>query len=147
MNPQFEDEKPVDPFNLWTGANFKLKIRKVEGYPNYDKSEFDSAGPLFDDDDKLEALWKSEYSLKELIDTKNFRTYDELKRRLDRALGLTTGNAPSNARQQFVEEDDIPVFEPAPPQRSQAARPAPVAASVDNDDEDFEFFKKLAEDD
>jgi hypothetical protein len=147
MNPQFEDEKPVDPFNLWTGANFKLKIRKVESYPNYDKSEFDSAGPLFDDDDKLEALWKSEYSLKELIDTKNFRTYDELKRRLDRALGLTTGNAPSNARQQFVEEDDIPVFEPAPPQRSQAARPAPVAASVDNDDEDFEFFKKLAEDD
>ena len=147
MNPQFEDEKPVDPFNLWTGANFKLKIRKFEGYPNYDKSEFDSAGPLLDDDDKLEAIWKTEYSLKELLDTKNFRTYDELKRRLDRALGLTTGNAPSNARQTYVvDEEDIPSFEPAPQPRAAEARPAP-AASVDDDDEDFEFFKKLAEDD
>jgi len=148
MNPQFEDEKPVDPFNLWTGANFKLKIRKFEGYPNYDKSEFDSSGPLLDDDDKLEAIWKTEYSLKELLDTKNFRTYDELKRRLDRALGLTTGNAPSNARQAYiVDEEDIPSFEPAPQARAAEARPAPAAASVDDDDEDFEFFKKLAEDD
>jgi hypothetical protein len=146
MNPQFEDEKPVDPFNLWTGANFKLKIRKFEGYPNYDKSEFDSSGPLLDDDDKLEAIWKQEYSLKELLDTKNFRSYDELKRRLDRALGLTTGNAPSNARQQFVDEEDVPSFEPAPQARAAEARPVP-AASVDDDDEDFEFFKKLAEDD
>lgn len=147
MNPQFEDEKPVDPFNLWTGANFKLKIRKFEGYPNYDKSEFDSSGPLLDDDDKLEAIWKQEYSLKELLDTKNFRSYDELKRRLDRALGLTTGNAPSNARQAYiVDEEDIPSFEPAPQARAAEARPAP-AASVDDDDEDFEFFKKLAEDD
>jgi hypothetical protein len=147
MNPQFEDEKPVDPFNLWTGANFKLKIRKFEGYPNYDKSEFDSSGPLLDDDDKLEAIWKTEYSLKELLDTKNFRTYDELKRRLDRALGLTTGNAPSNASQAYiVDEEDIPSFAPAPQARAAEARPAP-AASVDDDDEDFEFFKKLAEDD
>ena len=147
MNPQFEDEKPVDPFNLWTGANFKLKIRKFEGYPNYDKSEFDSSGPLLDDDDALEAIWKQEYSLKELLDTKNFRSYDELKRRLDRALGLTTGNAPSNARQAYiVDEEDIPSFEPAPQARAAEARPAP-AASVDDDDEDFEFFKKLAEDD
>ena len=147
MNPQFEDEKPVDPFNLWTGANFKLKIRKFEGYPNYDKSEFDSASPLSDDDDKLEKIWKSEYSLQELLDPKNFRSYDELKRRLDRALGLTTGNAPSNARQAYVvDEEDIPSFEPAPKARAAEARPAP-AASVDDDDDDFEFFKKLAEDD
>ena len=147
MNPQFEDEKPVDPFNLWTGANFKLKIRKFEGYPNYDKSEFDSAAPLLDDDDQLEKIWKSEYSLKELLDTKNFRTYDELKRRLDRALGLTTGASPSNARQSYVvDEEDIPSFEPAPQPRAQEARPAP-AASVDDDDEDFAFFKQLAEDD
>ena len=147
MNPQFEDEKPVDPFNLWTGANFKLKIRKFEGYPNYDKSEFDSASPLLDDDDALESIWKTEYSLKELLDTKNFRSYDELKRRLDRALGLTTGNAPSNTRQAYVvDEEDIPSFQPAPQARAAEARPAP-AASVEDDDEDFEFFKKLAEDD
>lgn len=147
MNPQFEDEKPVDPFNLWTGANFKLKIRKFEGYPNYDKSEFDTPGPLSDDDDKLEAIYNQEYSLKELIDPKNFRSYDELKRRLDRALGLTTGNAPSNTRQQFVDEDDIPPFDPAPQPRAQEARPAPSASSVDDDDDDFAFFKQLAEED
>ena len=63
MNPQFEDDKPIDPFDLWTGANFKLKIRKVDGYQNYDLAEFDSAGPLFDDDEKLEKIWKSQYSL------------------------------------------------------------------------------------
>jgi hypothetical protein len=142
MNPQFEDEKPVDPFNLWSGANFKLKIRKVEGYSNYDKSEFDTAGPLVDDDDRLEAIWKSEYSLKELIDPKNFRSYDELKRRLDRALGLTTGNVPSNA----LSEEDIPPFDIAPQHKAAQPRTQP-AASLDDDDEDFEFFKKLAEDD
>jgi hypothetical protein len=142
MNPQFEDEKPVDPFNLWSGANFKLKIRKVEGYSNYDKSEFDTAGPLVDDDDRLEAIWKSEYSLKELIDPKNFRSYDELKRRLDRALGLTTGNVPSNA----LSEEDIPPFDTAPQHKAAQPRTQP-AASLDDDDEDFEFFKKLAEDD
>lgn len=147
MNPQFEDETPIDPFNLWSGANFKLKIRKFEGYPNYDKSEFDSPSPLLDDDDKLESIWKSEYSLKELIDPKNFRSYDELKRRLDRALGLSTGAAPSNTRQQFIEEDDIPPFDPAPQPRAQEARPAPAASSVDDDDDDFAFFKQLAEED
>lgn len=145
MNPSFEDEKPIDPFNLWTGANFKLKIRKVEGYSNYDKSEFDTAGPLLDDDDKLEAIWKSEYSLKELTDPKNFRTYDELKRRLDRALG----NAQDTTRlsQSLQDEADMPWSEPVPRARATEARAAPAASSVDDDDEDFEFFKKLADED
>ena len=82
MNPSFEDEKPVNPFDLWSGANFKLKIRKVEGYPNYDKSEFDSAGPLSDNDEELERIYKQEYSLTELIDPKHFKSYDELKAKL-----------------------------------------------------------------
>ena len=146
MNPQFEDEKPVDPFNFWSGANFKLKIRKFENYPNYDKSEFDSAGPLLDDDDKLEQVWKSQHSLKELLDPKNFKSYDELKKRLDRALGNTTGAPTGNTRQQFVEDDDIPSFAPAPQPRAAEARPQPAAAA-DDDDEDFEFFKRLADED
>lgn len=145
MNPQFEDEKPVNPFDLWSGANFKLKIRKVDGYSNYDKSEFDSACPLSDDDDKLETIYKKEYSLKELIDPKNFRSYDELKKRLDRALGLTSGAQPSSSSRSFVEEDDIP-FEPSPAPSRTAAAPA-AKAVVEDDDEDMEFFKRLAEDD
>lgn len=146
MNPQFEDEQPVNPFDLWTGANFKLKIRKVDGYSNYDKSEFDSPAPLADSDDELERIWKSQYSLQELLDPKNFRSYDELKRRLDRALGHTTGATPSNARQSLADDDDTPPFDPQPQFKAAESRPAP-AASVDDDDEDFEFFKKLAEED
>lgn len=149
MNPQFEDEQPVNPFDLWTGATFKLKIRKVEGYTNYDKSEFEPAGPLLDDDDALEQIWKQEYSLQELIAPKNFRSYDELKRRLDRALGLTSGANQQNSRQEdrapWDDDDDTaaaPQFKSAPPKSTPAA-----TASSDDDDEDFEFFKKLADED
>ena len=89
MNPSFEDESPVNPFDFWEGANFKLKIRKVEGFTNYDKSEFDNACPLFEDDEKMEELWAKQYSLKEFIDPAQFKTYDVLKEKLNRVLGLT----------------------------------------------------------
>ena len=144
MSPQFEDEKPIDPFNLWSGANFKLKIRQVDGYPNYDKAEFDSPSPLLDDDDRLETIWKSEYSLKELVDPKHFRTYEELQRRLDRALGLTAGPRPSSSSNGLT-EDDIPPFKAEPQQRAAAPKQYPTATTEADDDEDFEFFKKLAE--
>ena len=89
MNPEFPDEKPVNPFDFWEGANFKLKIRQVEGYRNYDKSEFESPAPLFDgDDDKLEALWKKEYSLKEFLEPKHFKSYEVFKAKLDKVLGF-----------------------------------------------------------
>ena len=87
MQPEFEDETPINPFDFWQGANFKLKIRKVDGYWNYDKSEFDSPGTLLDDDDALEALWKKEYSLTALTATDQFKTYEELQTRLDYVLG------------------------------------------------------------
>ena len=90
MNPQFEDEQAINPFDLWEGANFKLKIRKVDGYQNYDKSEFESAAPLKSDDDELEKIWKSEHSLKDLIAEKEFKAYDKLKERLETVLGLTS---------------------------------------------------------
>lgn len=151
MNPQFEDESPIDPFNLWSGANFKLKIRKVDGYSNYDKSEFDSPGALFDDDDKLEEIWKSEYSLQELLHPKNFRSYEELKRRLDRALGVTTGSTPSNSQRNVNEDDsDLPWVEDEKPAPSFKSAPPPAArttSAVDEDDEDIEFFRKLADED
>lgn len=148
MHPQFEDEKPVNPFDLWTGANFKLKQRKFEGYPNYDKSEFDTPGPLSDDDDELERIWKQQYSLKELLDRKNFKTYDQLKERLDRALGNTTGL--NNMKSQWDEdEDDTPSFTSSAPQFKAAEPKASPAAtsSYEDEDEDIEFFKRLADDD
>jgi len=88
MSPEFEDEDPINPFDFWKGANFKLKVRKIAGFINYDKSEFESMSALFDgDDEKLEELWKAQYALSEFTDPSNFKTYDELKKRLHDVLG------------------------------------------------------------
>mgnify|MGYP006279668041 CR=1 FL=1 len=145
MNPQFEDETPMNPFDLWNGADFKLKIRKVEGYRNYDKSEFAESAPLSDDDDNMEAIWKSEFSLAELVAPDKFKSYDELKKRLDKVLS-EPGDAPAK---RYESEDDIPFERPA---ARPAAAPAvgKVAAAPKRkieDDDDLEFFNKLAEDD
>jgi hypothetical protein len=143
MNPSFADEQPTNPFDLWTGANFKLKIRKVENYPNYDKSEFDSPAPLFDDDDKLEAVWKQEHSLKELVDPKHFKSYDELKTRLNNVLVL---NAPAKVRGVALDEEEYKA--PAPTFQASAPAAAPAAKSAaDEDDDDLAFFSKLAAED
>tara|TARA_R100000908_G_C3739032_1_gene136053 strand:+ start:342 stop:1208 length:867 start_codon:yes stop_codon:yes gene_type:complete len=86
--PEFADEEAVDVFNFWEGANFKLKVRRVAGFINYDKSEFDSAAALFDGDDaKLEELWNKQYSLTAFTDPSNFKSYDELKTRLQEVIG------------------------------------------------------------
>jgi len=132
MNPDFEDETPVNPFHLWEGANFKLKIRKVEGYTNYDKSEFDSSGPLSKDDDDLEKIWKSEYLLSEFLDAKNFKTYDELKERLNKVLGLSDSFKPSSS-----------VVEEKAPKKKASAESS--KAWDDGDDEDMSYFNKLVE--
>jgi hypothetical protein len=125
MNPQFEDEKAINPFDFWDGANFKIKIRQVEGYRNYDKSEFESSSQLFDGDDaKLEALWKKEHSLKEFLDPKHFKSYDVLKAKLDKVLGLD-GVAP-------VSKTKAEDFTPR--------------SSPDIEDEELDYFKSLAED-
>ena len=125
MNPEFADETPLNPFDFWEGANFKIKIRQVEGYRNYDKSEFDSPSALSDDDAKLEELWKKEYSLKEFLDPKQFKSYDALKAKLDKVLGLD-GVAPVKTK-----AEDI--------------TPAMTTLSPDLDDE-LDYFKSLAED-
>jgi hypothetical protein len=137
MNPQFEDETPINPFDLWKGANFKLKIRKVEGYQNYDKSEFDSPSALSDDDGKLEQIWKDSFSLKELTDDKEFKSYDTLKGRLDKVLGLN-GEAPRTT----VEQVKAKTFD-APKAKSEDS---PFKDDTSEDD-DMAYFAKLAEED
>ena len=150
MNPAFEDEKPINPFDLWSGANFKLKIRNVEGYRNYDKSEFDSPSALSDNDDELETIYKQEHSLTAFLDRKNFKSYAELEGKLNMVLGLTGSPAPAQRRQ--VEEEETPPWEPkaaAPaPSFAEKAAPSIPTSTVDDDDDDDDlaFFKKLAED-
>ena len=136
MNPQFEDETPINPFDMWKGANFKLKIRKVEGYQNYDKSEFEDPAPLLADDEALEKIWQSEYSLKELLNEKEFKSYDVLKQRLDKVLGLN-GEAPRTT----VEQVKAKTFD-APKAK---AEDSPF--KEDGDEDDMAYFAKLAEED
>jgi len=130
-NPQFEDEKAVNPFDFWSGANFKLKIRKFEGYSNYDKSEFDKPSALYDGDDaKLEKLWRSEYSLKEFLEPKHFKSYDELKAKMNRVLGID-GSASTSRTSSASEEKST---KNTPPWS-------------DDDDDDMKVFEKLAQED
>lgn len=138
MNPEFEDEKPMNPFDLWEGANFKLKIRNYEGYRNYDKSEFDTAAPLFNDDEEMEKVWKTEVSLSEFIAPTNFKSYDELKAKLDRVLGLAGNTRVNTTAAQTQEEQST---EPAPIRQTLTA----ATASIEDDD-DIDFFRKLADD-
>ena len=145
MEPKFEDENPINPFDLWGGANFKLKIRNVEGYRNYDKSEFDAPAPLLDDDSKLEKLWKSEYGLLEFVDPKNFKSYDELKSKLDRVLGLTNASPrPQSSVDDLPWDSDEQERHEAP--KAMKTKPQPSISTIEEDDEDIDFFKKLAGD-
>jgi hypothetical protein len=133
MNPQFEDETPINPFDLWKGANFKLKITKVAGYQNYDKSEFMSPSALLDDDDELEKIWKSQHSLSVLTEDKEFKSYDDLKARLEKVLGA------SEMPKTTVET----IKAAAPKVKSTEGEPWEPQSS---EDDDMAYFSKLAED-
>ena len=142
MQPEFEDEEAIDPFDFWQGANFKLKAKNVAGYRNYDSSEFAAVSPLLDDDDALEALWKKELSLAEIVAPDQFKSYEDLKRRLDYVLGNI---AP---RQDVEVEDEVEIIE-----RERAEQVVTAAANstsrpvTSNQDEDdaLSYFAKLAE--
>jgi hypothetical protein len=138
MNPQFDDETPINPFDLWKGANFKLKIRKVEGYQNYDKSEFSSASPLFEDDSKLESVYEKEFSLQELVSDKEFKSYDVLKQRLDKVLGLNGEVVAPKTTVETIKEQ----VRTAP---KKAVEVEPSLAT--EEDDDLSYFSKLAEED
>jgi hypothetical protein len=147
MNPQFADEDALNPFDLWDGANFKLKIRNVEGYRNYDKSEFASPSPLFNDDEELEAVWKQEHSLQAFLSESNFKSYEELKKRLELVLDVkntTKQNVTSsNSTVDDVLDDEIPALA-TPAVRATKTKPAPSKTTDVDEDEDMEFFRNLA---
>jgi len=135
MNPKVPGLDKVNPFNLWTGANFNLVIERVEGQRSYDQSNFDKPSPVADTDAKIEAIWKQTYSLKEFVDPASFKSYDELKRKLDRVLRLgtrttTTVEADSIAPQSFPKED-------APTQKETT----PPWDTSDDDDDESELAK------
>ena len=133
MQPAFEDETPINPFDFWKGANFKLKIRKVDGYWNYDKSEFDNVSTLSDNDDELEKVYKSQYSLDEFTAPTNFKSYDELKTRLDMVLSGTV--AVSTVETLMEDEPTAPVVVDTK-----------AVSATDDEDDAMSYFEKLASD-
>ncbi len=145
MQPTFEDEDPINPFDFWQGANFKLKIRQVEGYRNYDKSEFDAVSPLAEDDAEIEAVWKKEHSLAAFLDPSNFKSYDELKAKLDAVLSGGARVPTAEKVNPLDAEDELFV--------ETKMKAAPATKAVDdtppwnNDDDDtMSYFSSLADD-
>ena len=137
MQPEFEDEEAIDPFDFWQGANFKLKAKNVAGYRNYDSSEFAAQSSLLDDDDAMESLWKKQFSLSEIVAADQFKTYDELKTRLDYVLGNKKTVAP------VYEEEDTDRGEA---EELVTAAVSTTPSSVNDDDDDaLSYFQKLAE--
>ena len=145
--PTFEDEKPVNVFDLWAGANFKLRMRKVAGYTNYDESNFMEPAEIGDEDTLLTVV-NSQHKLSEFTDRKNFKSYDELKKKLDEVLSGDSFSSKTAA--QMSDEDDAPRVKAAPTQRSveaPSAGKAKAAPSLDEDDDEdvMKYFKKIAD--
>ena len=148
MQPEFEDEQAIDPFDFWQGANFKLKAKNVAGYRNYDSSEFAAAGPLLEDDDAMEAIWKKQYSLAEFIAPDQFKSYDELNNRLGQVLGnkTTRRQDPEVADEEQTSRGSVrELDEDLRTQLNSLSSSNSSSYDDDEDDDTLSYFAKLAE--
>ena len=150
MQPEFEDEEAIDPFDFWQGANFKLKAKNVAGYRNYDSSEFAAQGALLDDDDAMEAIWKKQYSLEEFVKPDQFKTYEELEKRMNAVL-----NPSATSRRvdpdTFDEQEEV-VMKSRQQQREEERvvdkgfnAPDITPSNSSDDDDALSYFQRLAE--
>jgi hypothetical protein len=147
MQPEFEDETPINPFDFWQGANFKLKIVKKDGYWNYDKSEFDRQGPLLEDDDALEGVWKKQHSLAAVTAPDQFKTYEQLETRLKMVLGQKSSARPRLDEEVDDEDNDRGSYTPDFTSRRPEPELPVVSSSSNDEDEDdaLSYFQRLAE--
>ena len=138
MQPAFEDEKPINPFDFWTGANFKLKIRKVDGFWNYDKSEFEAVSPISTDDEAIKGIWNKQYPLKPFLEAANFKSYDELKEKFNRVIA-------GSKNTETASEIDLPPTTGGVAATATTSVQSNEASGVEDDDT-LSYFSKLAED-
>ena len=136
MQPAFDDETPINPFDFWKGANFKLKIRKVDGYWNYDKSEFEGVSQIKESDDDIKNIWSKQYPLNPFVDPSNFKTYDELKEKLNRVIM-------GQRNTETVENVDLPPQSTTSVPSSSDVKSKPAS----DDDDTLSYFSKLADED
>ena len=141
MKPEFEDESPINPFDFWEGANFKLKIRKVDGFWNYDKSEFDSKTPIKPNDEAIEEVWNKQYPLKPFLAPDNFKSYDELKAKLDKVLtGVRSTGTAEDVAIPPAKSNNSPVV-------NETVDTSSTTTTDKDSDETLDYFSKLAEED
>jgi hypothetical protein len=143
MQPKYEDESPVNPFDLWKGANFKMKIAQVAGFRNYDRSEFGSPEPLDADDSVLEGIYNQQYSLKEFTDPSTFKSYSDLNLKLTRVLGE---EVKSRTDIDYVDEDlkNESPFNDGPTVSDPVAVAADPVQRAEAEDDTMSYFAKLA---
>jgi hypothetical protein len=144
MQPEFEDESPIDPFDFWQGANFKLKAKNVAGYRNYDSSEFATPSALLDDDDAMEAIWKNQYSLSEFLSPDQFKSYEELKTRLDAVLGGKSSRIDSEVDDEDNYRGPAPSLTEDLRSELNSLKPSRSVMVDDDDSEELSYFAKLA---
>jgi len=145
--PTFEDQDPVNVFDYWEGANFKLRIKMVDGYPNYDSSEFEPIGPVASSDEDILEVVNQQYKLSEFLEPANFKSYTELKAKLDAVL---SGSASTETAAQVASQEPAAFKEraaPAPGPSRPAAKPAVKKPAAEDDDEMLSYFQELANDD
>ena len=144
MQPEFEDEEAIDPFDFWQGANFKLKAKNVAGYRNYDSSEFTKTEALLDDDDALETLWKGEFSLEEFTKADQFKSYQDLEKRMNAVLNPTSTRK-SLDPETFDEQEELTLKSRDQIKEEVSVVKEPVAVAADDNDDALSYFQRLAE--
>ena len=143
MQPEFEDEEAIDPFDFWQGANFKLKAKNVAGYRNYDSSEFTKTEALLDDDDALETIWKGQFSLEEFTKADQFKSYQDLEKRMNAVLNPTSTRK-SLDPETFDEQEELTLKSRDQIKEEVSVVREPVAVAADDDDA-LSYFQRLAE--
>ena len=146
MSPAFEDEKPINPFDFWSGANFKLKIRKVDGFWNYDKSEFEAVSPIGTDDVKIKEIWAKQYPLKPFLETSNFKSYDDLKEKLNRVIAGSKNTETASEIDLPPSTGGAPVQTASAVAASASVKSNEASKGVGDEDDTLSYFSKLAED-
>ena len=144
MQPEFEDETPINPFDFWQGANFKLKAKNVAGYRNYDSSEFTKTEALLDDDDALETLWKGQFSLEEFTSADQFKSYQDLEKRMNAVLNPTSTRK-SLDPETFDEQEELTLKSRDQIKEEVSVVKEPVAVAADDNDDALSYFQRLAE--
>ena len=151
IKPKFEDDEKFNPFDLWTGANFKLKIKKtiVDGksMSTYEDSVFETPAPLFDNDAVLEEIWNKEYKLEEFVSEPNFKEYDELKKRFDFVVGSFATTPKVKTVTPKETDDDLP-FDVSDDDSADILNSSNETNDTEFDDsDDMSYFAALADED